>query len=148
MLPTFKRYDYADREGTTQTLAAEIIRVADELVCNARECERKNSMVTEQRPNSERSFLDKLEKLLAVERIEHPNPTWDMIAASAHAEGIDIEVLVKPTRDWAICQARIRAARTAILSAGCPPHEVARVLNCDIDLVKHWIATADVPRDR
>jgi len=138
---TFKRFDTDDGPGT-ETLAGEIIRIAGELVYEIQESDRKNLMRREQRQKSERSLALKLEKVLAVERLEHNDLAWDVIVGVVHSyESIPLSEVLGVSTDFDICRVRIAAASQAV-AAGCAVHDVARVLNRDRALVEHWIKIA------
>lgn len=144
MGPTFKRYDFDDGSNATDTLAGEIITVAEELVFESEQLDRKNSLRRVQTPNSERSLKDRLNALILRERLDHPDHVQDMIEAVAHAHGLKLCQLQSVSSDFDLCRCRIEAARTAVISGGAAIFQVARVLKKDQDLVKHWITSADV----
>lgn len=143
----FRRYD-GDSGDSSPTLAGEIISVASELVALSRDLDKKNSLRGVQTPKSERSLKERLEELIERERSEHPDPAEDMIAAVAHAHGLQLCQLQSVSTNHDIVRCRIEAARTAHFSAGVPTYEIARVLQKDHGLVEHWIRTTPDVADR
>jgi hypothetical protein len=141
-MTTFKRFDFDDGHGYTDTYAGEIMSVAAELVFESHDLDRKNSMRGVQTPKSERSLKDRLEALIARERAEHPDPAEDILAAAAHAHDLSLSDLQSSSTNFEVVRCRIEAARTAVFSTGAPTFEVARILKEDHNLVKHWIVTA------
>lgn len=144
MAPNFRRYDYDDSSTHSETLAGEIITVAEELIAESHELDQKNSLRGVQVPKSERSLKERLEALLERERLDHPDLVQDLIEADAHAHGFKLTDLQSNSSDFDLCRARIDAARTAVLSAGAPVFQVARILRKDRTLVQQWIDSADV----
>jgi hypothetical protein len=144
MAPNFRRYDYDDSSAHSETLAGEIITVAEELLHDSREQDSKNSMRGVYVPKSERSLKERLEALIERERLDHPDLVQDMIEAVAHAHGLQLCQLQSSSSNFDLCRCRIAAARTAVLSAGAPVFQVARVLQKDRSLVQQWIDSADV----
>jgi hypothetical protein len=143
MAPRFKRYDYDDSSGHSDTLAGEIITVAEELIAESNELDSKNSMRGVQVPKSERSLKERLEALIERERRGRPDKVQDLIVGIAHSHGFTFSSLRSSSSNFEVCRCRIEAARAAVLTAGAPVFQVARVLNRDRAIVQQWIDSAD-----
>ena len=143
MEPTFKRFDFADGADASDTLAGDIITVAEELIFESEQLDQKNSLRGVQVPKSERSLKERLKALLDRERLDHPDHVQCMVEVVARAHGLQLCQLQSSSSVYDICRCRIEAARTAVLSGGAPVFKVARVLQKDRNLVQQWIDSAD-----